>query len=116
VYSADQRPKPTSTSRNDEAHESHYLDWGNPSAPALLLLHGTRDQTSRPATWPSSGETSPAPCCSSPARSAGTWPACTRRHCSQGFRTPAVFVQRAGHWLHHDQLDRFIELSETFLA
>jgi pimeloyl-ACP methyl ester carboxylesterase len=27
-----------------------------------------------------------------------------------------VFVQQAGHWLHHDQLDRFIELSESFLA
>jgi pimeloyl-ACP methyl ester carboxylesterase len=27
-----------------------------------------------------------------------------------------TFVERAGHWLHHDQLDRFIELSESFLA
>lgn len=27
-----------------------------------------------------------------------------------------VFVENAGHWLHHDQLDRFIELTESFLA
>lgn len=27
-----------------------------------------------------------------------------------------VFVDGAGHWVHHDQLDRFIELVEEFLA
>ncbi len=27
-----------------------------------------------------------------------------------------VFVQQAGHWLHHDQLERFLELTEEFLA
>jgi pimeloyl-ACP methyl ester carboxylesterase len=27
-----------------------------------------------------------------------------------------VFVEHAGHWLQHDQLDRFIELSQAFLA
>ncbi len=34
-----------------------------------------------------------------------------------GFRDARhVFVERAGHWLHHDQLDHFLELSEAFLA
>ena len=27
-----------------------------------------------------------------------------------------LFVERAGHWLHHDQLDRFLGLTEDFLA
>jgi pimeloyl-ACP methyl ester carboxylesterase len=34
-----------------------------------------------------------------------------------GFRDARhVFVEKAGHWLHHDQLDRFLELVEEFLA
>jgi pimeloyl-ACP methyl ester carboxylesterase len=36
-------PEPTSHSYFSQRLRLHYLDWGNPSAPPLLLLHGTRD-------------------------------------------------------------------------
>jgi pimeloyl-ACP methyl ester carboxylesterase len=36
-------PEPTSHTYISQRMRLHYLDWGNPSAPALLLLHGTRD-------------------------------------------------------------------------
>jgi pimeloyl-ACP methyl ester carboxylesterase len=34
---------PTSHSYFSQRLRLHYLDWGNPTAPPLLLLHGTRD-------------------------------------------------------------------------
>lgn len=36
-------PEPTSHTYVSQRLRLHYLDWGNPEAPALLLLHGTRD-------------------------------------------------------------------------
>jgi pimeloyl-ACP methyl ester carboxylesterase len=36
-------PEPTSHSYFSQRLRLHYLDWGNQSAPPLLLLHGTRD-------------------------------------------------------------------------
>jgi pimeloyl-ACP methyl ester carboxylesterase len=41
----DQRPRPQPTSRNyiSQRLRMHYVDWGNPAAPPLILLHGGRD-------------------------------------------------------------------------
>jgi pimeloyl-ACP methyl ester carboxylesterase len=36
-------PGPTSHSYVSQRLRLHYLDWGNPSAPPLLLIHGNRD-------------------------------------------------------------------------
>jgi pimeloyl-ACP methyl ester carboxylesterase len=36
-------PGPTSHSYFSQRLRLHYLDWGNPTAPPLLLLHGNRD-------------------------------------------------------------------------
>ena len=36
-------PGPTSHSYFSQRLRLHYLDWGNPSAPPLLLIHGNRD-------------------------------------------------------------------------
>jgi len=36
-------PEPTSHTYFSQRLRLHYLDWGNPSAPPLLLLHGSRD-------------------------------------------------------------------------
>ena len=36
-------PVPTSHSYFSQRLRLHYLDWGNPSAPPLLLVHGNRD-------------------------------------------------------------------------
>ena len=36
-------PGPTSHSYFSQRLRLHYLDWGNPDAPPLLLIHGNRD-------------------------------------------------------------------------
>ena len=36
-------PGPTSHSYFSQRLRLHYLDWGNPEAPPLLLIHGNRD-------------------------------------------------------------------------
>jgi pimeloyl-ACP methyl ester carboxylesterase len=36
-------PAPTSHSYYSQRLRLHYLDWGNPTAPPLLLIHGNRD-------------------------------------------------------------------------
>jgi pimeloyl-ACP methyl ester carboxylesterase len=40
---ADQTPGPTSRIYFSQRLRLHYVDWGNPGAPPLLLLHGGRD-------------------------------------------------------------------------
>ena len=40
---ADQKASPTSHSFYSQRLRIHYLDWGNPDAPPLLLVHGNRD-------------------------------------------------------------------------
>jgi len=37
------RASPTSHSYFSQGLRLHYLDWGNPEAPPLLLVHGNRD-------------------------------------------------------------------------
>lgn len=37
------RATPTSHSYYSQGLRLHYLDWGNPDAPPLLLVHGNRD-------------------------------------------------------------------------
>jgi pimeloyl-ACP methyl ester carboxylesterase len=39
----DQAPGPTSHSYISQRLRLHYVDWGNPDAPPLILLHGGRD-------------------------------------------------------------------------
>ena len=36
-------PNPTSHSYFSERLRLHYLDWGNPDKPTMLLLHGVQD-------------------------------------------------------------------------
>ncbi len=40
---ADSRPGPTSHTFFSQRLRLHYVDWGNPEAPPLLLVHGGRD-------------------------------------------------------------------------
>ncbi len=40
---AKQKASPTSHSFYSQRQRIHYLDWGNPDAPPLLLVHGNRD-------------------------------------------------------------------------
>ncbi|MFT6016840.1 MAG: pimeloyl-ACP methyl ester carboxylesterase, partial [Candidatus Azotimanducaceae bacterium] len=40
---AEQKASPTSHSFYSQRLRIHYLDWGNPDAPPLLLVHGNRD-------------------------------------------------------------------------
>ncbi|MFT7138643.1 MAG: pimeloyl-ACP methyl ester carboxylesterase, partial [Sulfitobacter sp.] len=40
---AEQKASPTSHSFFSQRLRIHYLDWGNPDAPPLLLVHGNRD-------------------------------------------------------------------------
>ena len=37
------KASPTSHTYYSQRMKLHYLDWGNPDAPPLLLVHGNRD-------------------------------------------------------------------------